>query len=61
MKRMGRPPTGHQPVLTIRMVPEAMGGARDGAKALGKTIGVWVAEAIQEKAAREAANDNGGD
>jgi hypothetical protein len=43
------------------MVPEAMGVARDGAKALGKTIGVWVAEAIQEKAAREAANDNGGD
>jgi hypothetical protein len=41
------------------MAPEAMGVARKGAKAAGITIGVWVAEAIQEKVAREAAYDSG--
>ncbi len=60
MKRMGRPPTGHQPVVAIRMDPKAMAVAREGAKAAGKTLGVWAAEAIQEKAAREATNDNSG-
>ncbi len=37
-----------------------MAVAREGAKAAGKTLGVWAAEAIQEKAAREATNDNSG-
>ena len=60
MKRMGRPPTGHQPRMSIRIVPGALDVAREGAKAAGKTLGVWVAEAIQEKAAREATNDNSG-
>ena len=59
MKRMGRPPTGHQPRMSIRIVPGALDTAREQAKAAGKTLGIWVAEAIQEKAARGAINDDG--
>ena len=59
MKRLGRPPTGHQPRMSIRIVPGALDSARKQAKAAGKTLGVWVAEAIQEKAARGAINDSG--
>jgi len=45
--------------MSIRIVPGALDTAREQAKAAGKTLGVWVAEAIQEKAARGAINDTG--
>ena len=57
-KRMGRPPTGHQPRLSVRMEPEALRLANQRAKMHGKTVGQWLEEAIQEKAEREN-NDNG--
>ncbi len=57
-KRMGRPPTGNKPRLSIRMEPEALRLATDQAKAAGKTVGLWLEEAIQEKAEREGHGDN---
>jgi len=52
-KRMGRPPTGHQPRLSVRMEPEALRLATERAKAEGKTVGNWLEEAIREKLERE--------
>ena len=57
--RTPKPPTVHQPRMSIRIVPGALDTAREQAKAAGKTLGVWVAEAIQEKAAKGAINDGG--
>ncbi len=57
-KRMGRPPTGHQPRLSVRMEPEALRLANERAKAAGKTVGRWLEEAIDEKAAREREEGN---
>ena len=57
-KRMGRPPTGHQPRLSVRMEPDALQLANQRARAEGKTVGQWLEEAIREKAFREE-SDNG--
>ncbi len=53
MKRMGRPPTGHKPKVTIRMISEMLKLAKEQAQTQSKTIGTWVEEAIQEKVDRE--------
>ena len=60
MKRMGRPPTGHKPKLSIRMEPAALRLANERAKAQRKTVGTWLEEAIREKAEREAEESNDG-
>jgi len=57
MKWIGRPPTGHQPRLSVRMDPNALRLAGERAKAEGKTVGTWLEEAIREKAEREGKND----
>ena len=56
-KRMGRPPTGHQPRLSVRMDPAVLRVAGERAKVAGKTVGRWLEEAIREKVERE---DNSG-
>ena len=53
---MGRPATGHQPVLSIRMAPEALERAKVAASANQTTLGKWLQEAISEKAARQERN-----
>ena len=53
MARMGRPPTGHKPVVAVRMEPSALHRAKKQARATGKTLGVWLEEAIEEKVERE--------
>ena len=60
MKRMGRPPTGHKPKLSIRMEPAALRLANKRAKAQRKTVGTWVEEAIREKAEREVEEGSDG-
>ena len=60
MKRMGRPPTGHKPSLSVRMEPEALRLANERAKAQRKTVGAWLEEAIREKAERELEEGNDG-
>ena len=57
MPRVGRPPTGHQPRLSVRMDPDALRLAGERAKAEGKTVGLWLEEAIQENIEREVSND----
>ena len=58
MKRVGRPPTGHQPRLSVRMEPSMLKLAAQHAKAKGHTVGNWLKEAIHEKIERgkEAGN-----
>jgi predicted HicB family RNase H-like nuclease len=56
-KRMGRPPTGHQPRLSVRMEPDALRLANERAKAEGKTVGRWLEEAIREKLERDGGHD----
>jgi predicted HicB family RNase H-like nuclease len=53
MKRVGRPATGHQPRLSVRMDPSMLKLAAQCAKAKGHTIGKWLEEAITEKRERE--------
>lgn len=53
MKRMGRPPTGHKPRLSVRMEPTMLKLAVQQAQAKGQTVGEWLAEAIQDKIERE--------
>lgn len=53
-KRMGRPPSGHQPRLSVRMDHEVLRLAGERAKASGKTVGRWLEEAIRERIEREA-------
>ena len=60
MKRMGRPPTGHKPSLSVRMERDALRLASECAKAMGKTVGTWLEEAIREKAEREVEDGNNG-
>ena len=57
MKSVGRPPTGHQPRLSVRMEPAMLKLAAQQAKAKGQTVGKWLEEAIREKVQREG--DNG--
>ena len=52
-KRMGRPPTGNKPRLSIRMEPAALQLANERARAAGKTVGRWLEDAIREKIERE--------
>ncbi len=55
-RRVGRPATGRQPRLSIRMEPEALRLANELAKARGMTVGRWVEDAIREKIEREGKN-----
>ena len=56
-KRMGRPPTGQQPRLSVRMDREALRVANESAKAAGTAVGRWLEEAIREKVERESSDD----
>ena len=56
-KRMGRPPTGNKPRLSVRMEPVALRLATNRAKAEGKTVGRWLEEAIREKNERDGGQD----
>ncbi len=60
MKRMGRPPTGQKPSLSVRMEPAALRLAKERAKVQAKTVGTWLEEAIREKAQREVEEGNDG-
>ena len=53
MKRVGRPPTGHQPRLSVRMDPSMLKLASEHAKSQGHAVGRWLEEAIREKIERE--------
>ena len=53
MKRLGRPPTGRTPNVSIRLEREVLQLANERAKAESKTVGQWLEEAIREKAERE--------
>ena len=53
VKRRGRPTTGHQPRLSVRMDRAALAAAREQAHAEGKTVGRWLEDAIREKLERE--------
>lgn len=57
MVKLGRPATGHKPVVSVRMAPEALKMAKDHAKATRKSLGVWLEEAIREKIEREQRKD----
>ena len=57
-KRIGRPPTGRTPNVSIRLEKEALQIANERARASRKVLGEWLAEAIREKAEREN-SDNG--
>ncbi len=57
MARIGRPATGHKPVVSIRMAPEALKRALRHAKGQKKSLGQWLEEAIQEKIEREGNNE----
>jgi len=50
---MGRPPTGHKPVVSIRMAPEVLKRALRHAKGQRKPLGQWLEEAVEEKMQRE--------
>ena len=54
---MGRPPTGQQPRLSIRMDREALRVANEMAKAVGTPVGRWLEEAIREKVEREGRSE----
>ena len=56
MARMGRPPTGHKPVVGVRMEPSALQMAKKQAKSRGTTLGSWLEDAIREKIERETSN-----
>ena len=60
MKRMGRPPTGCKPNLSVRIEPAALRLAGESAKAQSMTVGTWLEEAIREKAERELEEGNDG-
>ena len=57
MAKLGRPATGHKPVLSVRMAPEALRKAKQRAKAVRKPLGAWLEEAIQEKVTREGTHE----
>ena len=57
MKRVGRPPTGHQPRLSVRMDPTMLKLASQHAKGKGHTVGKWLEEAIREKMEREGSDE----
>ena len=51
--RTGRPRTGITPNFVVRVDPAMADAARLAARASGKRVGHWVAEAIREKIERE--------
>ena len=53
MKRVGRPVTGHQPRLSVRMDPSMLKLASGHAKGKGHTVGKWLEEAIRQKIERD--------
>ena len=55
---MGRPPTGQQPRLSIRMDREALRVANERARVAGTTVGRWLEEAIREKVERRTGVNN---
>ncbi|NQW22999.1 MAG: hypothetical protein HQ475_06095 [SAR202 cluster bacterium] len=55
---VGRPPTGNKPRLSVRMEPEALRRANEGAKAEGVTVGRWLEAAIRENLEREKTKEN---
>ena len=57
MKRVGRPPTGHQPRLSVRMDPTMLKLASQHANGKGHTVGKWLEEAIREKIEREGRDE----
>ena len=57
-RRPGRPATGHDPRLSIRMKPSALKRANGGAKAAGTTVGKWLEAAINEKVQRKKGGRN---
>ena len=57
MAERGRPATGHKPVLSVRMAPEALRMAKQHARATRKPLGAWLEEAVREKIAREGNHD----
>ena len=57
INRVGRPATGHKPRLSIRMEPEALRKAAEGARAEGMAVGTWLEEAILEKLGRDGGRD----
>jgi len=57
MAGKGRPATGHKPVVSIRMAPEALKRALRHAKGRRKPLGQWLEEAVEEKITRDGSND----
>ena len=57
MAGKGRPATGHKPVVSIRMAPEALKRALRHAKVHKKPLGQWLEEAVNEKIQREVNDD----
>ena len=57
MANLGRPPTGHKPVISIRMDPAALARAKKHAKSRRRVLGAWLEEAIREKMERENNQD----
>ena len=57
MAQRGRPATGHKPVVSIRMAPEALKRALQHAKGQRKALGQWLEEAVEEKIEREGGTD----
>jgi predicted HicB family RNase H-like nuclease len=51
--KIGRPKTGRKPNFSIRIDPNALQQAREGAVFQKKTLGQWLEEAIAEKIQRE--------
>jgi len=54
--RTGRPRTGRQPNISLRINPEAYHTARIAAVTRKLTIGKWLEEAINDKVEREKLN-----
>jgi len=57
MAKLGRPATGHKPVLSIRMDRAALMRAKKHAKSRRRVLGAWLEEAIEEKIDRERSQD----
>ncbi len=56
MAKIGRPATGHKPVLSVRMDPAALERAKVHVKSRRRVLGAWLEEAIREKIDRESKN-----
>ena len=51
--RIGRPPTGRTPNISIRLKRDAYDQARAAAKHSHKSVGAWLEEAIRDKLQRK--------